>query len=79
MRAEEILRKSIEAVNERVIAPSGGSRQLDVTPALGFELREWHKLWTELALNFSKHKVTKQVLWMRTVFHCVGCTESFRF
>ncbi|KAK6104161.1 FAT domain family protein [Brugia pahangi] len=47
VRAEEILRKSIEAVNERIVAPSGTSKQLDVTPALGFELREWHKLWAD--------------------------------
>ncbi|VDK69125.1 unnamed protein product, partial [Onchocerca ochengi] len=47
VRAEETLRKSIEAINDRVVAPTGTSRQLDVTPALGFELREWHKLWAD--------------------------------
>ncbi|KAM3719228.1 Transformation/transcription domain-associated protein [Dirofilaria immitis] len=47
VRAEETLRKSIEAINDRVVAPSGTNRQLDVTPALGFELREWHKLWAD--------------------------------
>ncbi|EJD75551.1 FAT domain-containing protein [Loa loa] len=47
VRAEETLRKSIEAINDRVVAPSGTSRQLDVTPALGFELREWHRLWAD--------------------------------
>ncbi|CAG9537664.1 unnamed protein product [Cercopithifilaria johnstoni] len=47
VRAEKTLRKSIEAINDRVVAPYGASRQLDVTPALGFELREWHKLWAD--------------------------------
>uniref|UniRef100_A0A0R3RGM5 Non-specific serine/threonine protein kinase n=1 Tax=Elaeophora elaphi TaxID=1147741 RepID=A0A0R3RGM5_9BILA len=47
IQAEEMLRKSIEAINDRVVAPSGTSRQLDITPALGFELREWHKLWAD--------------------------------
>ncbi|VDK71443.1 unnamed protein product [Litomosoides sigmodontis] len=47
VRAEKTLRKSIEVVNDRVVAPCGTSRQLDVTPALGFELREWHKLWAD--------------------------------
>lgn len=52
MVAEQTLRKSMEAISERVGAPNGTSRQLDVTPSLGFELREWHRLWTECALIF---------------------------
>ncbi|KAL3994636.1 FAT domain family protein [Acanthocheilonema viteae] len=47
VRAEKTLRESIETINDRMVAPCGTSRQLDITPALGFELREWHRLWAD--------------------------------
>ncbi|VDM94952.1 unnamed protein product [Thelazia callipaeda] len=46
VKAEEILRNSIDAFSNRS-SPGIINRQVHVTPALSFELREWQKLWIE--------------------------------